>query len=141
MKKAQKNFCSKFIPIGVFFLVVLLDQMSKYWAQTMNLVVVNSGISFSIFSNLNISNNLLIITLILLILMVMVFLLKNFSKSTLLSTIFIAAAFSNLLDRIVFSGVRDWLIIPILGLKNNFADWLMFLSIIFLFIKKYKTCK
>lgn len=30
---------------------------------------------------------------------------------------------SNLLDRLVYGGVRDWLTVPVLGLKNNLADW------------------
>lgn len=137
MIKPQKNFYFKFTLIGIFFLSLLLDQLSKYWAQGMGWVVINSGISFALFSQIKISNFLLFTASILLVVILLI-LVKKFPESSFLSTIFMASAFSNLLDRIVFSGVRDWLPVPILGLKNNLADWLMFLVVIFYLLKNIK---
>lgn len=39
--------------------------------------------------------------------------------------LFFAGAFSNLLDRILFGGVRDIWSVPLLGIRNNLADWLI----------------
>lgn len=55
-------------------------------------------------------------------------------------TLFFAASLSNIWDRVVFGGVRDFLTVPILGVKNNVADWCIVLSlfVIFLQMKKQK---
>ena len=37
---------------------ILLDQVSKFWAQKLNLVVLNTGISFSFFPSIHLSFHL-----------------------------------------------------------------------------------
>jgi lipoprotein signal peptidase len=54
------------------------------------------------------------------------------------AVIILAAGSSNLLDRWLFSGVRDIFYLPILNLTNNLADWLIFLTIIFGILTKLK---
>jgi lipoprotein signal peptidase len=44
--------------------------------------------------------------------------------------LFFAGAFSNLIDRLVYGGVRDIWTVPLLGLRNNPADWLIVGSIL-----------
>lgn len=43
--------------------------------------------------------------------------------------LFIGGAVSNIIDRIYFGGVRDWFPIPFVGLRNNLADWAIFLAV------------
>ncbi|MBP9820253.1 signal peptidase II, partial [Candidatus Woesebacteria bacterium] len=37
--------------------------------------------------------------------------------------LFWGGAAANLIDRYWFAGVRDWIPVPMLALKNNLADW------------------
>ncbi|MEN8253399.1 MAG: signal peptidase II [Patescibacteria group bacterium] len=128
MIRNAKSPYFKFWLVGIFLFVIFLDQVSKNWAQNMNWVTINSGISFSFFQPE--ADHFLLLVILLLFFMFVFYLLKRFSQFSFLSTVFVAAAFSNILDRILFSGVRDWLLIPGLALKNNLADWLMFLVVI-----------
>jgi lipoprotein signal peptidase len=34
-----------------------------------------------------------------------------------------------MLDRLINGGVRDWLVVPVLGLRNNLADWAIIIAI------------
>jgi len=52
------------------------------------------------------------------------------SKQVLCYSLILAGGLSNLIDRIVWGGVRDWLPIPLTPLHNNLADWLIVISCI-----------
>jgi len=52
------------------------------------------------------------------------------------ATLILAGAISNLIDRIVWGGVIDWLSVPIFNLKNNLADWAIFVGLSWLILKE-----
>ena len=45
------------------------------------------------------------------------------NKYPIVRGLFLGGAMSNIMDRLVIGGVRDWLPVPVLGLRNNLADW------------------
>lgn len=113
---------------------VILDQISKSFAQRFTEIYLNRGISFG----LSIIDNQYVMSFILLI---VAFLLWRAFKDLwraqpLVAGIFFGSTASNILDRVVFGGVRDWLLIPGTMIYNNVADWLIFFSIAYLLIKQ-----
>jgi lipoprotein signal peptidase len=46
--------------------------------------------------------------------------------------LFLGGAVSNIIDRVFFAGVRDWMTLPVLMVKNNMADWAIFLAVVWL---------
>jgi len=58
-----------------------------------------------------------------------------------LSGIFFGAGISNIVDRLFFGGVRDWLLIPVVGWRNNVADYLLFVVVGIIVTKELLTNK
>jgi len=103
--------------------VVLVDQVTKglveqgWWDKTL---VINNGISFGLQFG---SNQFQTILLILLWLLMGWILLTKFGYKSLYIGIFLGGGLSNLIDRLVWGGVRDWMSWPIIQIDNNLADW------------------
>lgn len=119
--------------LGVVVLI-LLDQSSKIWASQVSLVSLNQGMAFGI----NLPPNMLILLTMLLLFGVswgwwqMVkqrcngqILTKNQSLQLIGYSVILAGGISNLIDRMIFGGVKDWLPIPLTPLNNNLADWMI----------------
>jgi lipoprotein signal peptidase len=118
----------KYIFLGLF--LIFLDQLTKLFFNGQ----INRGISFGLFESLP---NLFFV---LLLIIISALLLKS-SLSKFFSIFFLAGATSNLVDRLMFEGVRDWLSIPGFNFSNNFADiWISLglLGIIFFELRKTK---
>lgn len=101
----------------IFIFLVLADQVTKF---VFPIVFLNKGITLGFLTNFNqwIGLFLLISTLL-----IFKFFLKNKSFADyLMMNFFWAGAVSNLIDRFIFGGVRDWWRWPILGFSNNLAD-------------------
>lgn len=101
---------------------VLVDQVIKFTVPSQ----LNSGIAFS----LGRFGSPLLLTVGLLAFAVGAFLISwPRVKSDLVlrscHALFFAGAFSNLIDRALFGGVRDVWTVPFLGIQNNLADWLI----------------
>jgi signal peptidase II len=111
--------------IWLVLFIILLDQISKYMAVQFKWSVINQGISFNWFSA---QPSWLIIILLFLILGFL--LLKFLPREHPAVFLILAGAISNLLDRIVWGGVLDWLPVPFFNLTNNFADWAIFFGVI-----------
>ena len=112
----------KFVFILVAVGVVLIDQLSKVlFAGNLNL---NQGISFGLKMPL-ITN----FSLIVIFGAVLVILRKQISHYPLALGLFFGGAVSNLLDRFIYGGVRDFLPIPLTHLSNNLADWAIVVGI------------
>jgi len=124
---------------GTFLLSLFLDQLTKFLAGRYVPLQYNSGISFNWLPG----SNQLLITACLLIFLVGVGWAwrKTWRHTPAWSGLFFGAAISNLLDRMLYSGVRDWLIVPGFQLKNNLADWLVFLSLGFILIQVIQNKK
>lgn len=106
-----------------FFGVLLLDQLSKYWAARAEMVVLNTGISFGFL------DGSLAIWVLLLVLAAVgsVYIVKAglYQRFPILYGMIAGGAVSNVLDRLVLGGVQDWLPVPGFALRNNIADWVI----------------
>lgn len=144
------------------FLLILLDQSSKYYiiqhfnnGQIFNILPFlaiyyrqNSGIAFSFLQN---TNSIIISILALIIIIYLLYNLKT-SKSKLASIGYcciIGGALGNLLDRIKFGYVIDFIFFHINNIFNfaifNLADSFITIGIIFIilseFLYKNSSCK
>ncbi len=105
----------------VFVFAVTTDQFFKYWATQRHLVQYNSGVSLSWLPGFN--QMMVAIVLALFLLAVAWSWKKVWIQYSGWSALFFAGAFSNIIDRLLYNGVRDWMSLPGLQLKNNMADW------------------
>lgn len=112
----------------IFLLIIILDQSSKYFASYFGFnTTLNTGISLNLLSSLSAS----LLGLLSIIFIVFVFSLfkKDWLKYPIASVLFFGGAVSNIIDRIIFGGVRDWLGIPFTSIDNNLADWFIFVGL------------
>lgn len=116
----------------VFFLLLGLDQLTKYWATNAGLVHYNEGLSFGLGSG-GVQLNFLILGFLL----TLIWVFRKIDLPKWFEVLFFAGAISNLVDRFLFMGqVRDWLPIPVFNLVNNLADWYIF-SAVAIYVLKY----
>jgi len=115
---------------AVIFLGV--DQVSKLLAQSGGVhVEINRGISFGLLNGFSL---IFVLTIFLLILAVVGYRSIGWRFPIGWGAL-IGSAASNLVDRVVFGGVRDWLSVPFLNLNNNLADWGITLSLIWISVQ------
>ncbi|HEX7018357.1 MAG TPA: signal peptidase II [Patescibacteria group bacterium] len=113
----------------IFFTgLVLLDQISKWQADNLGLVVWNRGVSFG-WGQIYFSPLMLAVGGGLLLFFVWGLSQRAEQKNPLGMSLFLAGAASNLIDRVYFGAVRDWLSIPLIGLTNNLADWMIVIGL------------
>ena len=109
---------------GSFSAALIIDQVTKYVAGMYATMTINRGISFGLFSN-----RWLVTILFIGYIVTFFFLAKLWMKKfPVFCGLFLGACFANLIDRVVFGGVRDWLPIPFSSLHNTIADWVILLS-------------
>jgi len=120
-------------------LAVAVDQGSKAWADQLGWSVqLNTGISFGFLSG--ISAQLLVMISAGLLLLIGWWGVRHSLTIAALAGLFVGAGFSNLLDRVLFGGVRDWMLVPFFSLRNNLADWIIVLVVIaFLGFEMWQT--
>jgi lipoprotein signal peptidase len=111
--------------------MILVDQLSKWLVASLDpqLVELNAGVSFGWFAVDGSFADQAMLSSVLVVFLFLVFLAgyrQLWSKQPLLAGIFFGAVLSNILDRLLVGGVRDWLYIPFTTLKNNMADWCIF---------------
>lgn len=102
----------------LIFLIVVLDQSTKHLFGGQ----INQGISFSW---LQISPIILVLMQLVLLILV-----ARTMRNHIAAGFILGGGISNILDRIFFGGVRDWMITPMLGLHNNLADWAIVFGLI-----------
>ncbi len=112
--------------IVLIFLILIFDQSSKavFGGQ------FNSGISFSL---LQISPFALGVAQCVLLLLVAHIMHHHVSAGLILG-----GGISNLIDRIMLGGVRDWITLPAFGIQNNLADWAIVFGLICFAIVQYR---
>ena len=115
---------------AVIFLGV--DQVSKLLAQSGGVhVEINRGISFGLLNGFS-----LIFALSIFLLVLAIAGYHSIGRHFPIGWgVLIGSAASNLVDRVVFGGVRDWLSVPFLNLNNNLADWGITLSLIWISVQ------
>ena len=95
----------------LIFSILILDQGTKYFFGGQ----LNQGVSFSF---LQISPIILVVMQL-----VLLFLVARVMRSNICAGLILGGGISNLVDRVLFGGVRDWMTLPVIGLRNNLADW------------------
>jgi lipoprotein signal peptidase len=104
--------------IGLFFTIIFIDQISKYLAPRFGAdVLVNCGTSFGLGGGACAQSAWLFLCLT-----IFFALLLHKYLVRIQWTLITGAACSNLLDRFLFGGVRDWIHIPFIPLWFNAAD-------------------
>lgn len=109
--------------VSLFVSLILVDQLSKYLVRHFDgFYICNSGISFGI----NLPNYIFWIAWIIIIIALVYYLFKNLPSriSTILSIV-LAGAISNMIDRIYFGCVLDFIdlkVWPVFNLADTFIS-------------------
>ncbi len=104
---------------SAFLVALIVDQISKHVASFQGLVQINHGVSFGLFSGF-----WLPIVMIILFVGFYQWSCSRWQKPyPILTGFFLGGAMSNIVDRLVLGGVRDFLVLPYFGISNNLADW------------------
>ncbi len=127
--------------IIILILLILIDQLTKLYFKEKKFFIFNysenTGAAFSLFLGLN--TILIIIGLIILILLIyFYFKTKNLIQLSLL--LIISGTIGNLIDRIFFSYVRDFIDFKIWPIFN-IADSLIVIGVILILLKEFKIIK
>ncbi len=123
--------------ISIFLILIFLDQVSKFLADYFGMSTLNTGVSFGMGEGWS---WMIMIALHGTVLILVWWGLTNSKfkcqmsnfKEKHIATLILAGGVSNIIDRIVFGGVRDWLGVPFIDLTNNLADWFVFIGVVFL---------
>lgn len=111
---------------------ITIDQISKFVAHD---IILNTGVSFGLFPS-----SLLTIMLIgVLITIAFKFGRLFYASSPSVTGIFFGGSVSNIIDRLVYGGVRDFLPVPFFEIRNNLADWAIILALMWLFFRMQKS--
>jgi signal peptidase II len=112
----------------ILLLAIFIDQFSKFLAGFLGLkIIFNEGVSLGLLGNL--SSVFLAIFSFLILLLIFIFLKKDWLFNPIASGLFFGGAISNIVDRIFYGSVRDWLKIPFFEIYNNLADWFIFVGL------------
>jgi len=110
-------------------MVVVIDQLSKFLASFFGLeIIFNSGVSLGWLGDFSAGG----LTLLSVFFVLIIFILfkKEWLVSPVASSLFFGGAVSNILDRIIYGAVKDWLKIPFFDVYNNLADWFIFIGLV-----------
>jgi len=118
------------------FSLLFLDLILKFVFVRWGMVTINKGISFSLFSNSNLTFSLHLGALIVLTNGYFLFSSKaNWAVNKFYLFLIILAGFSNFFDRIFYGGVVDY--INLYFFKNNLTDLVIFLGVCGLILNQY----
>jgi signal peptidase II len=139
------NFTQKFLKLnprtpirflGSFWVVILVDQLSKFIAQKYYFTLINKGISFSFFDT---SGDIWLgVGPVFLLLLGWGILTARPLGAA--AGLVLGGGLSNWVDRLMWGGVRDWLPLPLPGieLRNNIADWAITAGILILIYHEWQ---
>lgn len=120
----------------VFSLVFVSDWVSKYWARQVGLAVLNQGGVWGLMPGLG-----WVFVSTVVMLAVSAYLWWNRYKLSIGEVVgivvILAAGLGNLLDRILFGGVWDFIYYPILKVVGNVADIWLVVGVLILLRVKY----
>lgn len=136
------QFFTTKIYFAASLMLICIDFLTKRTALNGNNFVINQGFSFGIFSN---NQWQIFLTVGLLIMIIYLnyqqkilgrqgdkFPDKYFPDASMM--MLISAGIANLLDRVLYGGVIDWLPLAF-GMRNNLADWYIFFAMAIFFFR------
>jgi lipoprotein signal peptidase len=109
------------------------DQLTKDGARLFGFTtVINAGISFNLFTELSAD----VTSLLLLAITVFLWygLPQLWHQNVVATGLFFGGGLSNILDRVLYGGVRDWIPVPLTTIRNNVADWAIGVAVVLFFI-------
>jgi len=115
-----------FLATSSAIFALFLDQLSKYFSS---LAQVNTGVAFGLLADSFFSVKLASLFFFAVTIFIVWQFWSNWQKIPVALGMFMGGVFGNLLDRLVYGGVRDWLTLPFINLTNNLADWFIFISL------------
>jgi lipoprotein signal peptidase len=123
MKFAELLHVKKAMLIA-FVGVVGIDQLTKCWARGVGSVVINEGVSFGLGSR----GEAWMFSLVSVGVLVFLFfhLREIWRENWWVLGLLSGAAVSNVIDRWWWGGVLDFLSVPVISVRNNLADWVIF---------------
>jgi lipoprotein signal peptidase len=141
---------SSFVSLVPFFSLLIVDQVLKHRSLESGSVYINTGISFGWLEGWKQLPLLGIIVATFIASLIIIFNQKSpttpifkqpsFSPLPHLAWgLILAGIISNLIDRLFYPGVVDYLSYPVFNLHNNLADWGIFLGIIMLIFKYVRS--
>jgi len=116
----------KFLVASSAIFALFLDQLSKYFSS---LAQVNTGVAFGLLADSFFSVKLASLFFFAVTIFIVWQFWSNWQKIPVALGMFMGGVFGNLLDRLVYGGVRDWLTLRFINLTNNLADWFIFISL------------
>lgn len=123
-----------YVGLLVVALVVSSDQASKLLARVWGLAVLNSGGVLGLFQGFYWVG---LSILVLLVLIAVGLKLRNRWERLGLLTI-IAAGLSNLVDRLIFGGVWDFIYYPVVEIRGNLADVWLGIGVVIILVQNLK---
>ena len=126
VKKRWSPRVNNFIRGGILGLG-LADLVLQIAFRKLNFGIENRGVSFGLFSNTGVWLDYF---LLILVAGFWWYFLRNREKENLAILAILSGGFVNLIGRICFGGVWDYLFIPFTQLRNNFSDILISLGIV-----------
>jgi len=122
---------------SAFLFALIADQVTKHIASFQGLVQINEGISFGLFSG-----SLLTLILILIFVAFYQWSCPRWQKPfPMLTGLFLGGAMSNIVDRLVLGGVRDFLPVPFTQIHNNLADWFIVGSLTLILVREFLSSR
>lgn len=116
------------LAIVTALLVLTTDLFSKQFASRLGWVSLNTGISFGLFEQ---HREVVALAILAAFLGLAAVVLRRYIQSHPMETgLFIGGALGNLCDRFVYGGVRDWIPLIVVPIKNNVADWAIFIAVV-----------
>lgn len=125
--------------LSLAIVVGLLDQLSKALATVYGEVMLNQGVAFG-WGLFSVPQWLLGFLMGLLLIILLFVGRQFFFRYPIFTALLVGGAWSNIVDRWVFGGVRDWLSAPF-GLMNNLADWAVVIGVLGLLFQLSKIKK
>lgn len=128
------------IALLTLLLTLGFDQLSKDVSHLFGFVTqLNTGISFSFFSHF--SAELLTLLLLICVCTLWYKLQNVWAANQVAAGLFFGGGLSNILDRTLYGGVRDWLPVPFFAISNNVADWCITIALILLLMYTARTSR
>jgi len=112
----------------IFLGVIGVDQATKWWVSQVGSMNSNTGLAFGLGQWLDARS--LAFCLLVLIVAVTWKTRQELGKQPVVAGLFLGGAVSNIIDRLISGGVKDWLTLPGLPLTNNLADWAITLALV-----------